>query len=199
MIKNFVFDLGRVLVDFYPIPYMEQLGLDDETINKLKEIIFKSQDWVDYDSGILLHNTDIIQKLAKEHPELEEEIKLVLQDDWVKVHKLREDMADYLISLKKEGYNIYILSNISIDSYEYVSNYDFFNYIDGGVYSYEVKVSKPNELIYKILLQRYNLVPEETIFIDDSLKNIEAAEKLGINGVQHIDLKQTQRIIDEKL
>ena len=91
------------------------------------------------------------------------------------------------------------MSNISIDSYEYVSSYDFFNYIDGGVYSYEVKVSKPNELIYKILLQRYNLVPEETIFIDDSLKNIEAAEKLGINGVQHIDLKQTQRIIGEKL
>jgi len=199
MIKNFVFDLGRVLVDFYPIPYMEQLGLDEETINKLNKIIFQSQDWVDYDSGILLHNTDIIKKLTKEHPELENEIKLVLQDDWVKVHNLREDMADYLISLKKQGYNIYILSNISTDSYEFVSKYDFFNYIDGGVYSYEVKVSKPNELIYKILLQRYNLVPEETIFIDDSLKNIEVAESLGINGIQHIDLDQTQRIIDEKL
>lgn len=199
MIKNIVFDLGRVLVDFYPIPYMEQLGLDDETINKLNEIIFKSQDWVDYDSGILLHNTDIIKKLTKEHPELEGEIKLVLQDDWVKVHRLREDMANYLISLKKQGYNIYILSNISIDSYEFVSKYDFFNYIDGGVYSYEVKVSKPNELIYKTLLQRYNLIPEETIFIDDSLKNIEMAQKIGINAIQHIDIDQTKRFINELL
>ena len=91
------------------------------------------------------------------------------------------------------------MSNISIDSYEFVSKYDFFNYIDGGVYSYEVKVSKPKELIYKTLLQKYNLIPEETIFIDDSLKNIEIAQKNGINAIQHIDIEQTKKSINELL
>ena len=199
MIKNIIFDLGRVLNNFYPKAYMEQLGLSSDIIEKLYNIIFQSQDWVNYDSGILLHNTDIANKLVSEHPELEKEIKLVLKDDWVKIHTLKEDMAEYLISLKQRGYSIYILSNISIDSYRFVSQCDFFNYIDGGVYSYEVKVSKPDEKIYKTLLERYNLIPEETVFIDDSPKNIEVAVKLGINGIIHIDIDNTKKVLEQLL
>ena len=199
MIKNIVFDLGRVLVDYNPISYMEQLGLSSEIIDKLSNIIFHSQEWVDYDSGKLLHNTDIANKLVLEHPEVGKEIKLVLKDDWVTIHTLREDMAQFLVSLKERGYNIYILSNLSIDSYGFISQYEFFKYIDGGVYSYEEKVSKPDENIYNALLEKYSLIPEETVFIDDSPKNIEGAIKLGINGIIHNDIDSTKIALEQML
>lgn len=200
MIKNVVFDLGRVLVDFYPLQYLDGLGFDDDQKNKLNEIIFESHDWAEYDRGMHLHNTDIAKKLIKEHPELEKEINLVLQDDWVKMHYLREDVAEYLKNLKLQGINIYILSNLSKDSYDFISTFDFFKYIDGGVFSYEINICKPDEGIYKALLERYNLIPEETAFFDDKLENIEAARKVGIQGIQFVtlgDAKEKLKLLEK--
>lgn len=192
MIKNVVFDLGRVLVDFYPLSYLDKFEFDDDTKNKLNEIIFESKDWSEYDRGIYLHNTDIAKKLVNEHPEFEKEINFVLQDDWVKMHYLRNDVVEYLKNLKMQGINIYILSNLSKDSYDYISKYDFFKYVDGGVFSYEIKACKPNEIIYKTLLERYNLIPEETAFFDDKLENVETAIKLGIQGIQFLTLEDAK-------
>lgn len=188
MIKNVVFDLGRVLVDFYPLQYLDELGFDEDQKNKLNDIIFESKDWSEYDRGIYLHNTDIAKKLINEHPELEKEINLVLKDDWVKMHYLREDVVEFLKTLKLQGMNTYILSNLSKDSYDFISKLDFFKYVDGGVFSYEINICKPDEGIYKALLERYDLKPEETAFFDDKLENIESAKKLGIQGIQFISL-----------
>lgn len=192
MIKNVVFDLGGVLVDFIPLQYLDRLKFDNATKNKLNEIIFKSKDWNEYDRGIYLHNTDIAEKIIKEHPDLEEEIKLVLQDNWVKMHVLREDTVNYLKQLKLQGMNIYILSNLSKDTYNYVTKFDFFSFIDGGVYSFDVNICKPDEGIYKILLEKYNLHPKETAFFDDRLDNIEAAKNLGIQGIQFTSLDEAK-------
>lgn len=55
----------------------------------------------------------------------------------------------------------------------YNKQFKFFDYITGGVYSFEIGTTKPNKNNYKVLLEKYNLIPEETIFIDDRLNNIE--------------------------
>ena len=63
----------------------------------------------------------------------------------------------------------------------------------GAIFSYQVKCIKPEAEIYKLLLDRYHLVPQECVFIDDRPENIETAEKLGITGIQFQNQQQAKR------
>ena len=94
--------------------------------------------------------------------------------------------------LKNKGYNIYILSDLSKESYEFNSKFGFFKDVDGGVFSFEINSTKPNENNYKTLLERFNLVPEETIFVDDKIDNIEAANKFKIKGIVFTNLEEVK-------
>ena len=104
-----------------------------------------------------------------------------------------KDTANYLKDLKDKGYNIYILSDMNADSYKYNIKFNFFNYVDGGVYSFEIGTTKPNKNNYLTLLKKYNLVPEETIFIDDRLENVNSADNYGIHGIQFTTLEEVKK------
>ncbi|MCI8759824.1 MAG: HAD family phosphatase [Clostridia bacterium] len=196
MIKNIVFDLGRVLVDFNPQKYLEEFGLEEEIRQSLTKNIFQSKEWEKCDSGVYQNNSDLVDLLVNQYPQLETEIKLVLNKNWVKMLSLKEETQVYLEDLKKQGFKIYILSNLSEESYQYVKNYEFFKIIDGGVYSYQLKICKPNPKIYEKLLNQYKILPKETIFIDDNEKNIEMSEKLGMYGVIFEDLETVKQKVN---
>ena len=86
--------------------------------------------------------------------------------------------------MKEQGYRIYLLSNYSeLLFQQHTKNASFLQYIDGKVVSYQVHIGKPDPEIYRCLLEKFQIRPEESIFFDDRKKNIEAAEKLGIQGV----------------
>ena len=65
-------------------------------------------------------------------------------------------------------------------------------YMDGGILSYKEKKVKPDAAIYRLLMERYNLVPEESVFLDDTLANVEAAEALGIHGIHFVSKEQAE-------
>jgi putative hydrolase of the HAD superfamily len=89
-----------------------------------------------------------------------------------------------LPELKKQGYRLYFLSNFPMDLFEEVkTGYYFFKYFDGGVISAEAKASKPDRRIYEILMEKYNLVPSQCLFIDDLEVNVKAAEAAGMSGL----------------
>lgn len=187
MIKNIVFDLGRVMVDFDPVAYLRGFGYPEQTVQALHEIVF-GHDWYLHDRGDYRTIEDLRAALVKKYPEREAELTAVLRGDWVKIHYLKTDTADYMAELKRRGYGIYILSNLSVESYEFIRQYDFFRIPDGGVFSYQENACKPEEKIYRVLLDRYGLVPEETVFLDDNPDNIAEANRLGIHGVLFTDL-----------
>ena len=187
MIRNVVFDLGRVMVEFDPAAYIRTFGFSEETNEALFSIVF-GPDWNLHDRGDYLRIEDLCAALVQRHPEYAAEIRAVLKGDWVKIHYLKTETADYLKELKARGYRIYLLSNRSVESYEYISKYDFFRYVDGGVFSYQENACKPEEKIYRVLLGRYGLKPEETVFLDDNPANIEAALSFGIRGVLFTDI-----------
>ncbi len=197
MIKNIVFDLGRVLIDWEAKKYLKSFGYDDETVDKLNKIIFTSEEWLDCDKGIYERNTDLVEILSKKYPEHAEKIEKILTKDWVKILKLKEDSSEYLITLKHQGFKIYILSNLSKESYDHNSQYEFFKYIDGGIYSFESKKIKPDPEIYIELLEKYNLIPEETIFIDDVKENVSVANNLKINGIIFTNLEQVKKDVEK--
>ena len=200
MIKNIVFDLGRVLVEFDPLAYIKTFGFSEEVNERLYSAVF-GYDWYLHDRGDYRTIEDLCEALVTKHPSLETEIRAVLKGDWVKIHYLKTDTEAYLRELKARGYNIYILSNLSLESHAYIKNYDFFSLIDGGVFSYQERANKPEEKIYRALTERYRLLPEETVFLDDNPDNIAAANALGIHGVLFTDLAaaraETERIIKE--
>ena len=93
--------------------------------------------------------------------------------------------------LKKRGYRLYILSNYSEYMLERTkAKMNFLKYMDGAVFSCDVKEVKPEPAIYKILLEDYGLKPEECVFIDDREENCRGARKLGMHAVRFHDFKQ---------
>lgn len=191
MIRSVVFDLGRVLVEFDPAAYIASFGFPADTAGRLLDAVF-GRDWFLHDRGDYKYIGDLSAALVKKHPDLASEIRTVLTGDWVKIHYLKADTAAYLKELKARGYGIYILSNLSVESYEFISQYDFFRLTDGGVFSYRENACKPEEKIYRVLMERYALRPEETVFLDDNPDNIAAANRLGIHGVLFTDIESAR-------
>ena len=198
MIKNVVFDLGRVMVEFDPEAYIASFGFPKKTAEALLEIVF-GQDWVLHDRGDYETVWDLCEALVQKHPAYEKEIRAVLTGDWVKIHYLKQDTADYLSELRGRGYKIYILSNLSLESYEFISQYPFFRLIDGGVFSYRERSVKPEDKIYRVLLDRYALDPAETVFLDDNPNNIAAALRNGIRGILFTDIVSARRQLEALL
>lgn len=198
MIKNVVFDLGRVLVEFDPAEYLRSFHFTEEKVQTLLTVIF-GEDWFLHDRGDYKTISDLSSALIKKYPSLKEDIETVLTGDWVKIHYLKADTAEYLSELKRRGYKIFILSNLSVESYEFISKYPFFSLIDGGVFSYRENSCKPEAKIYKTLLGRYRLTPEETIFIDDNKINVDSAKEFGINAVLFTSLSDVKAEVERLL
>jgi putative hydrolase of the HAD superfamily len=198
LIKNIVFDLGNVLVEFNPQAYLEGLGYSAEEIPPLIDIIYGDY-WNRYDRGDYKTVADLRIALCKKYPKYGNDFFKILQPDWVNIHRVITDTADYLGELKQRGYKIYILSNLATESYEFVKKLDFFQKIDGGVFSTFENACKPEEKLYRVLLERYNLNADECVFLDDKPENIEVAEKLGINGIVFTDFGTAKQQLEKLL
>jgi putative hydrolase of the HAD superfamily len=139
---------------------------------------------------------ELKQLLLNNNPEIREKLdEIITNIDYHYILSEKTDTANYLKELKKQGYNIYVLSDLSKESLVYNKEFDFFEFVDGGVYSFEVGSNKPNENNYKTLLNTYNLIPGETIFIDDNINNTNAANNLGIIGIQFTSLDKVKEEI----
>lgn len=177
-IKNIIFDLGNVLVS----TNMEDLMAVDPDIPNDKINYIMSQWYKDEDDPIGLDEFKSIiparlKEASKFIPKLfEYNIRCVNPFDYT---------IPLIDKLKAAGYNVYFLSNWSKWSYELLDRYhkfDFLEKMNGGVWSWQTGCMKPNERIYRILLNKYNLNPEECVFFDDLKDNVEAANGVGIKG-----------------
>lgn len=187
MIKNIIFDIGNVLVTFDPLTYFKKF-FDEETNQLLCKEVFSSNTWLAVDQGTVSEQ-EAREYFLNKIPHLTNEIHMMF-DHWKGLMVEKEDTLQFLKDLKKQGFHIYLLSNIGEDSYDYcLENFHFFDLADGGVYSYQEKIVKPDEKIYTCLLERYKLLPGECIFLDDSLKNVKQANALGIHAIVFDDLK----------
>lgn len=102
--------------------------------------------------------------------------------------------------MKDEGLHVYILSNYGEQTFELTKNkaLDFLPLTDGSIFSYTVKTIKPEPEIFKILLDRYELMADECVFIDDCLQNIEGATRVGIHGIHFKNITQVKKDLKNK-
>lgn len=181
MIINIIFDLGNVLLSWKPGEYFEKSGFDNETVNLIMNDVFKSPEWLSLDNGDLA-TPEAIDQIAEKSSLQKEYITSLFNLRSKIIYPLTENIK-LLPELKKRGFKLYFLSNFPLDFFEEVKKeYEFFRYFDGGIISAEVRHSKPDIKIYKILLEKYCLQPQECFYIDDMEINVRAAGSTGIKG-----------------
>ena len=178
--KNIIFDIGMVLVDFHWRTTMQKLGIPENVIDTLDRKMVNHPLWNHFDLDDI-PESELIQKFKELSPECSEYIDLFMNnlDDVVDMFP---DADKWLKSLKDRGYHVYLLSNYPRRLFAlHTPRFHFLPYTDGRVVSYECHITKPDERIYQRLSSKYNLIPEECIFLDDRQANLDAAEKLGFN------------------
>lgn len=178
-IKNIIFDFGGVVMDWNPRYFFKDHFNDDEKMEHFLKNIATDEWNAEQDRGRTLAEGTEIQ-VAK-HPEWEKEIR-AYYDNWTTM--LKSDIphnVEVLRKLEHSKYELFGLTNWSAETFPYaLENYDFFNIFEGKiVVSGTEKLIKPDPAIWEVLLERYQIKAEESVFIDDNAKNIEVAKSLG--------------------
>lgn len=188
-IKNCIFDLGNVLVRFDPMALTAPYVQDLETRKLISQTAFDRLYWDRLDLGTI---TDEELKAAC-HARLPGELHDLCDkayDHWVENLTLIPGMQELVLEIKRQGGRVFLLSNISIgftEQYHRIAHMqELLSHFEGLVFSGPLGMVKPDKEIFLHILNRYNLEPEETIFIDDSAKNIAGAQAVGIHGY-HFD------------
>lgn len=189
MIKHYIFDIGNVIVDFHPIPFFEAI-MPNKQMDKVCPLVF-AKEWECMDAGDYTC-AEVQAILVKRYPMYEVQIHCICEH-WMEMMKLKEDTIQYMQELQEQGNHVYLLSNISEESYTFLSTkYDFFDWVDGIVLSYRIRCNKPNPRIYQTLLETYHIAAADCIFFDDREGNIHMAQQLGMQGIIFSDIKQAK-------
>ena len=184
MIKNIIFDIGNVILQFdikEVIPnFTKKEGEKQFIINN----IINSPEWLQYsliDTGFISRE-QAIEIVEDRTNHINDEL---IEKFWYRYNDysfINDNVIDIIKELKEKDYKIYLLSNINSHTYNHIKDNKLFNLVDGYVFSYIEHQVKPYVGIYNTLLERYKLIPQECLFIDDNIKNIKTANELGIQG-----------------
>jgi len=194
MIKNIIFDLGNVLLLFDEDEIISHYTNNKDEKEYISKEIIRSKEWDMLDEGTITL-ADAINNVNERCHHKYDKLTYTFWTTWFNYQYLNKKTYNLLKYLKCCGYKIYILSNLSIPVYNHFKDLELFNIVDGKIISSLENKIKPNKDIYELLLNRYNLKAEESIFIDDREKNIEAANELNIKGRQ-VNIDDYKDVID---
>ena len=189
-IKNIIFDFGGVLIDWNPRYFYKNVFNDTEEMEYFLTDVWGPQWNMKHDAGFSF--SEITHELQKLHPKYWNEIDMY-QHNWEVMIKGEISENTILLDPLKSKYRLFGLTNWSAEAFPVIyPKYEFFKAFEGIVVSGEEKLVKPGREIYQLLLSRYGLLANESLFIDDSLKNIETANELGFSTI-HINGTQSLR------
>lgn len=190
MIKTIIFDIGNVLVDYNWRAALDTFPYSQETKEAISTAMFLSPEWNEFDRGTY-STEEMLALFIKNAPEYQSEIESVFASIGRCIHQF-EYAIPWICALKKEGLNVYVLSNYAEHMYNQTQDeLNFLKYTDGGILSFREKMVKPEPAIYRTLMERYRIEPDEAVFIDDYFENVEDAKKLGLHGILFTSYEDT--------
>ena len=194
-VKKFLFDLGNVFFDWNPERILKPIFNDEERMNFfINNISFPLLD-TRCDAGVTIEVA--VNDAIKKFPEFEKEIKLYYPNHGNMVGGFFQKTVDVFYKIKELNYPCFVLSNWSAETYEGMEEtYPFLKDFDGKIISGRDFLIKPDPAIYELAISRFNLIPEETLFIDDRLDNIEAAQNLNFQTIHLTNPSLIQDLID---
>lgn len=198
MIRNLIFDFGKVLVNYDFDTFFRRRVPDEGRRRAFVPILCNPALEQEIDREDVPFE-ELMQSLMDRHPEFRKEMKLFLDHYPDIVTGEVEGMRPLLARLKEEGYRLYGLTNWCSKVHETIRQYGIFRLLDGYVISSEEHLIKPDPSIYRRLCDRYHLVPEECLFTDDRPVNVEGARRIGMAGIVFRDAVQFERDMREAL
>lgn len=184
--KHIIFDFGNVLARFYPEELTAAAVPDKAVADAICDIVFDRLYWDKLDDGSM-REPDVKEAVRSRVAPVHYSAACAVIDGWAENLTPVDGMPQLVADIKARGAQLYLLSNISpCFAEDYKKNpwvAELFSLFDGLVFSGAIGLTKPHEEIYTYLLDRYGLTAEDCIFVDDNVNNIEAANKLGIEGI----------------
>lgn len=180
LIKNVVFDMGGVLLDFnfqrtlseyFPAEYHDVLNKE----------VFQNEMWSRLDRGTE-RAEDAIPEFLPKIPEETRELVAQMVSDFYPYMPPFPNMCDFIKRLKAAGYKVYLLSNATPRVFDKLLDIPALSLMDGLFVSCTYKLLKPQKEIYEAFCSKFSVKPEECFFIDDMSRNIEGAKNIGMKG-----------------
>ncbi|MBR1392835.1 MAG: HAD family phosphatase [Ruminococcus sp.] len=178
---NVIFDIGRVLIDFDFEGYVRS-WFPGEAAEAVIKAMWLGSDWQHLDKGDL-SDEEVLGLFISKAPEYEREIRLTFAR-LGEIPKQKPTTIPMIEELKARGNKVYYLSNY----FEYLIHsapwaLEFVSHTDGGVFSCHYHEIKPYPQIFSILCEKYGIDPADSVFIDDSPKNVEGSNAFGIRAI----------------
>jgi putative hydrolase of the HAD superfamily len=197
-VRNVIFDLGGVVLDWNPDRIVSRFQPVPELQASLKAALFGHADWRMFDRGTLTES-ELIDRLQSRVGGTRQELAAIL--DGVRDSLVEKPETVALIrALQGQGTPLYCLSNMPGSIYAHLrERHNFWDAFSGIVISGEVQMMKPEPEVFRHLLATFDLRPEESVFVDDLLANIESAKQVGLHTVWFKDAAQCRRELDQIL
>ena len=200
MIKNIVFDMGRVLTDYQPDAVARHFIKDEKERREVADSVFRSPEWILLDKGTISHE-EALKRMQDRLPSAHaKEMASLCLARWHEYNmEPKRAMEPVVRELKNRGFGIYLCSNASLRLLEcFQKVIPAIDCFDGILFSSQIKAIKPEKEIYEKLFERFSLKPEECFFIDDIEANVQGAKACGMDGYCFADqdierLKKTLR------
>lgn len=184
MIKNIVFDMGKVLVGYDAMRVCRHFMKDEAEMEAVCTSVFVSPEWILLDMGLITEEMALEKMQDRLKDEHAKEMAALCLAHWPEycMWPIKE-MEEVIDTLKSQGFGLYICSNASMRlPMEWKKVIPRIETFDGVLFSAEEKCLKPQKEIYLRLFEKYDLKPEECFFVDDLLLNIEGARACGMDG-----------------
>lgn len=183
MIRNIIFDLGNVIINYNQEQIINNFTKKEEEIKYIYDEIFHAPEWELMDLGNIT-NDEAIEVINKRNEFKYQKLTDNFLHEWYKEQEINRDIVEIAKKLKRNGYKLFVLSNMANLTYEYFKNDEFFSLCTGIIISAHEHLIKPDEKVFRLLLDRYKLNAEECLFIDDdpSEENYKTANKMEIKG-----------------
>jgi len=182
MIKNLVFDFGRVLVDYDFTVFIASIFTDKDEAAEFEKIICEPGFVDECDRGAVTF-TELMHNMQLKYPHWQREIQEFHDRQLDVVSGEMPGMRELLSNLKAKGFKLYGLSNWGSTVYQVMEKFDIFKLLDDRIISSEEFLIKPDTTIYKRFCEKFNVKPEECLFTDDKQINIDGAIEAGMHAI----------------
>lgn len=184
MIKNIVFDIGNVIFNFDVNDALKKYTPNEEDQKFLMDNVINSPEW----HGLALIDTGYIsidEAISLVEDRTNHEKDDIVEGFWHTYNKygyIDQNVLRLIKYLKEKGYKIYLLSNMNSYTNEKLKEAGLYSLVDGYVLSFEVHQVKPFIAIYNTLINKYNIDPRNSLFIDNYKDNVDTALNMGFIG-----------------
>ncbi len=199
MIKNIIFDMGGVIIDFSPEKTFKKYFPNDADRKEILDVLFVENLWGAQDRGTMTAGQVAALASSMLPARYHDELCNLIINWWDEMPPLPQ-MCEFIKELKSKGFALYLLSNTPPEIYDRMDSIPAFKYLDGIIASCDYGVVKPEPEIYQLLFDKFSLLPEECYFIDDMQRNIDGAAAMGMKGhcYSHGDINILRRAMHDE-